>query len=491
MLKAVIFDDEFIVLKGLQMIEWSKYGIEIVGTAMNGIEAIEVYQKYRPDIVFTDIRMPGIDGLRVIERIIEDDPDTICIVFSGFNEFDYVKRAIKLGVTDYLEKPITIPIIEETITRILDKVNMQKSVTALQSRWEDSREELLVKATLDLLLIGEDMEQKFRESFGEKNKWIKNITVYALSDKGPMIQSNSSYQSVYVRNGEENLLVVFHFDSDRDDLNQLLSDWQEQSQTFIGCGRTYANLVDAKKSYKEAKEALRYGRFMKEGWTDFQNIAGNTKIVGNLSDLEEQIIFHLRTGDKEGLLNQIDSFMSQLNSERLSPNVIEREILKLVYLALEVAKETGEDIDPNRAYLPHLEIRELDTKERMMTWLQEQMEMIFNWTRKVRQLTKHDAVNKACEYMREHYSKDLTLQEVSDYVGMNPTYFSLLFKEEMKESYIKYLTQLRMDRAKEFLKAGYKVADVSERVGYYSPRHFSDTFKKYVGVKPSQYKTKS
>ena len=113
MRKAVIFDDEYIVLQGLQaMIDWQKYGVEIVGTAGDGAAALAIVRERRPDIILTDIRMPGMDGLELIERVMQEAPDTYTIVFSGFNEFEYVKRAIGLGVADYLEKPITIQTIE-------------------------------------------------------------------------------------------------------------------------------------------------------------------------------------------------------------------------------------------------------------------------------------------------------------------------------------------------------------------------------------------
>ncbi|UPG62663.1 response regulator [Metabacillus endolithicus] len=93
MLKAAVFDDEFIVTEGLKkMIDWSKYGIELVGTAANGTAALQLFQEQKPDVVFTDIRMPGIDGLQLVEKILSQAPETKCIVFSGFNEFEYVKR---------------------------------------------------------------------------------------------------------------------------------------------------------------------------------------------------------------------------------------------------------------------------------------------------------------------------------------------------------------------------------------------------------------
>jgi two-component system, response regulator YesN len=492
MLKAVIFDDEYIVLQGLQMmIDWSKYGIELVGTATNGYAAIDLVETHSPDIVLTDIRMPGLDGLQVVEKILAAAPEIICIVFSGFNEFAYVKKALQLGVSDYLEKPITIPMMEEALQRIHEKVQHQKNVLSLEEKWEDSRNELLEKATLDLLLQGDAAVPKWWKSFGEGAMDIVGVTVLALSEKSPELPNHDSYFSVYIRNGEEHLLVIFHFQEDTTELLKQLLYWPGEHGISIGSGRTYQNLSDVYKSYKEALQALRYGHFMEQGeWTRFEEIGENPNIPGDLSELEESIIFYLRTGDKAGLFQQLNEFIGKIQSQRLNPDLIEREILKLIYLGMEVAKETGEDISKisQGNYLPHIEIRMLNTKEKMFNWLNNQMELIMDWFLRIRRDKKHEAVEKACVYIERNFSKDLTLQDVAEYVGMNPTYFSLLFKEEMKISYIKYLTKFRIERAKGFLLEGYKVADVSEKVGYHTYRHFSELFKKQVGVNPGQYR---
>jgi two-component system, response regulator YesN len=492
MLKAVIFDDEYIVLQGLQMmIDWSKYGIELVGTATNGYAAIDLVETHSPDIVFTDIRMPGMDGLQVVEKILAAAPEIICIVFSGFNEFEYVKKALKLGVSDYLEKPITIPLMEETLKRTLEKIQEQKKVFSLKETLEDSRNVLIEKAALDLLFQGEEALPRWRNSYGDKLEDIVGVTVLALSEKIPDIVSHSSYFSLYLRNGVEHLLVIFHFQEDSSELLKELLYWPCEHGITVGSGRTYPNLRDAAKSYKEAQQALRYGQFMDQGeWTRFEEIGENPNIPGDLSEQEEAIIFYLRTGDKSGLLRQLNEFINKVQFQRLNPDVIEREILKLIYLGLEVAKETGEDVASiaQGNYLPHIEIRMLNTKEKMFSWLRDQMEMIMEWFLQIRRDKKHEAVEKASKYIEKNFSNDLTLQEVAEYVGMNPTYFSLLFKEEMKLSYIKYLTKLRMERAKVLLREGYKVADVSEKVGYHTYRHFSELFKKHVGVNPGQYR---
>lgn len=492
MLKAVVFDDEYIVLQGLQMmIDWSKYGIQLVGTASDGQAALDLFMTQRPDIVFTDIRMPVLDGLQVVEKILTEAPETICIVFSGFNEFEYVKRAINLGVTDYLEKPITIPMIEDAIKKTVDRISQHKSFSSIQAKWEESQQELLEKATLELLLLGATGEAKWRDLFGIDADKVVAVTVLALSEYSHIVKEHPSYRIIHARNGSEELLALFHFENDADALWKQLLYWPENAGVTVGSGRTYSKISDAVKSCKEALQALRYGHFMDEkGWTRIEDVGENVNLPANLSENEEAVIYSIRTGDKTGLLLQLNLFIKQLEAQRLVPDILERELLKLVYLGMEIAKETGGNDYINRLtnYLPHVEIRGLKTKEGMFSWFRNQMEMIMDWSLEVRRDRKHAAVEDACNYMKKNYNKELTLQEVADYVGMNSTYFSLLFKEEMGKSYIKYLTQLRIEHAKLHLAEGVKVTDVSEKVGYHSYRHFSDIFKKLVGVKPGQYR---
>lgn len=256
MYKVVIFDDEYIVLQGLRhLIDWNGFGLELAGTASDGLSALEIVRKQTPDIVFTDIRMPGMDGLKLIEEIMAEAPDTYCIVFSGFNEFEYVKRALKLGVIDYLEKPVTVESIQSSIQRVLSRI----------------------EADLEMVMLRKQVEER-----------------------GSVSKSGAGAEA-----------------------------------------------------------------------------GGNAK---------------------------------------------------------------------------------------------------------------QGAIDRARAYIEQNASGDLSLNEVAEYVGMNAAYLSSLFKEEMGESYIKFLTRLRMDLAKELLLKGYKVHEVSERVGYHTYRHFSEIFKKHIGVTPGQFK---
>ena len=493
MLKVAIYDDEFIVIEGLRkMVDWSKYGMEVVGTAKDGHSALELFYAERPDIIFTDIRMPGIDGLEVVSKVLTEASETKCIVFSGFNEFEYVKKALKLGVLDYMQKPITIPMIEEALQKIVLEIKKEKEVFELRTRWDENRQELLEKATLDLMLGNKETEAKWREYFGESEaKQVIGTTVIAYSGTRYPLENNDDFKVVPVWNGSTHLLAIFHFKENLEVLTDQLITWTEHEVVTIGSGQTYEKITDITKSYREALHAIRYGECLEgKGWTRFEEVGTNHKIPENLSVQEEAVLFYMRTGNKEGLLEQLTRYIQWIDLKKLNPDIIESELLKLVYLGMEVVKETGEDITQT-GYYPQKEIRELTTKEKMIEWLFRQMEMMIDLIIGSKKTHKHKAVEKAKNYIEKHYNQDITLQEVANVVDMNPNYFSLLFKEEIGLTYIKYLTKYRMEQAKIMLKEGRKISEVSEEVGYLTYRHFSEVFKKYTGMTPRQFKESS
>lgn len=489
MLKAALFDDEFIVLKGLiKLIDWQSCGVELVATAKDGLSALEAVREHKPDIVLTDIRMPGMNGLELIETIREELPDTKCIVFSGYNEFDYVKRALTLGVIDYLEKPITLAKIKEGIQKAVERIETQSQVSRLKHEWE---QELLAKKVKDLVLQGgEDAVSHWRGQSGMEAAQVVGVTVAASSEDVFTMTGDSSYKLIPVRVDKEHVAVIFHYDlNDEAWKDELLA----KEQATIGSGCTYRSPAEAALSYKEALRALRYGKYLEDqGWTRFEELGDPSAIDPHLSDREEEVLFQLRIGDKPSLMNTLDNFLVEFKKERLEPEQAEMELLRLVLLGLEAAKETGgnhAEIKPP-GYLPQMELRRMQTMEEMAAWLRKEMEGIIDWMLRIRNKAKHAAVEKAIEYIDSHFGRDLTQQEVADHVAMNVTYFSLLFKEQMGLSYIKYLTNIRMEKAKELLGEGVPVQEISERVGYYHARHFAVVFKKYTGMTPGQFRLK-
>ncbi|MCM3632809.1 response regulator transcription factor [Paenibacillus camelliae] len=488
MLKAVLFDDEHIVLKGLQkLIVWSECGVELVATAQNGKSALAAIRHHQPDIVLTDIRMPGIDGLELIRTIGVEFPDTVCIVFSGYNEYEYVKTAIHLGVIDYLEKPITLEKIREAIHKAVQHINERLEMLELKKQ---KNQRLIEQSTMELLMKGQAAVPSWMEQFGPKASSVSAVTVLACSDGRYQINEDPSYEAISIRNGEEHTIVLFHFDMN-------CQNWMEQlkelTDVTVGSGNTYTSMKDASKSYKEAHHALRYGRYLEgNGWITFNELADLSEIQLNTTEKEEALLFELRLGNKKEFMIKLDLFLEQFKKRSIDPDVAEMEFLQLIFHCMEAAKETGGNAADifSHSFVPQKELRNMKTRDDAAIWLRQQLEYIIDWVVGIRQKSKHAAIEKAIRYMEEHYGRDLTQQEVANHVNMNATYFSLLFKEQMELSYIKYLTKIRIEKAKLFLIEGLPIQEISERVGYYHARHFSEVFKKYVGLTPGQYRTK-
>ncbi|MGO4375489.1 extracellular solute-binding protein, partial [Paenibacillus sp. MCAF20] len=217
-------------------------------------------------------------------------------------------------------------------------------------------------------------------------------------------------------------------------------------------GHTYSDLEQASTSCKEAVRALRSARLLQtKGIVRFEELGEAMTTPKGLSEREEAIVLSIRAGNKAGLLEQIDYFIAWIQNEKVDPEIIEREMLKLIYMTLQAAHESGLDAKADefqRRYMPHVEIREMAVSGQLLPWFREQIEKIADLTMESREQTKHAAVEQARAYIELNISRDLSLQEVAGHVGLNATYLSVLFKEVMGETYIKFLTRYRMEYAK-------------------------------------------
>lgn len=338
MYRIVVIDDEYIVVEGIKAII-KKRGMdcEVVGSATDGIDGLDVVREMKPDIVITDIRMPGMDGLSLIEIAKEELPKTRFIVISGFTEFEYAKRAITLGVKGYIDKPITIEKLEEVIHKLIEE---------------------------------------------DENK------------------------------GRDNSLL----------------------DHYLG------KMMDAVILQKP-----------------------------------------------EELLKECDSYLGQLKKDSSFLDLYKRESFRLLCVLLEVFAEQKKSRE-EWMHISYTKFEEIESIDEMKEYVRQRVKKVSNTIETERIGANHYIINKLLQYIAENYNRDIGLTELADEVNMNPSYLCLLFKEEVGMSYVKYLTNLRINKAKELLKEGYKVSDVSEKVGYNNYRYFCDIFKKHQGKTPNEYK---
>lgn len=347
MYRLVVIDDEYIVVRGIEaIIKREKLNCEIIGAAYNGLEALQLLEETKPDIVITDIRIPKMDGLSLIEEAKEFLPDTYFIIISGFKEFEYAKRALSMGVKSYIEKPVTIEKVKEAFAWI-EREELKKKAVGMMEDHELRRKEL-DQYTDEMLnsIITNDADLL-------KNQFDKLMTI--LRAYFPEINQ-------FRRECLQVLCVLSEF-------------YKEKERGDNWCSGISFNEIKSKKTYREI-----------EGYAD--------KII-------EKIVGSLETQNCSA---------------------------------------------------------------------------------------KHRDIKQLLEYIGSHFFQDIGLNELATIVDLNPAYLSILFKEEVGMSYIKYLTNLRIKKAKEYLLSDYKVTQVSEMVGYNNYRHFCDIFKKYVGQSPNEYK---
>lgn len=174
MLRIVLLDDERVVLRGISALIKREENYELVGTAENGIDGLELIRNTRPDIVMTDIRMPGMSGLDMIRKAKEAVPESVYIVFSGFNEFKYVKEAIGLGVIDYIEKPVTVPKLQEVLKKAYDICNYQKNYSEMTRNLKKTERVYIEKYLRDLYEHPQEKKELLQRLI-EKNPRLKNM----------------------------------------------------------------------------------------------------------------------------------------------------------------------------------------------------------------------------------------------------------------------------------------------------------------------------
>lgn len=366
MIKVFLVEDETIIRQGIKNnIDWRSNGFELVGEAGDGEYAYPMILKSQPDILLTDVKMPFMDGLELSRLVKKALPRTKIIVISGYNEFDYAKEAIKIGISDYLLKPVTSASLMDALKKVSDQIFEEQENSRLLERY-----------------------------------FINYEKYMAFPDKGDY----SGVDRKLIRN-------------------------------FLKTG----NIEECGIFIDEYFEAVGEGNYM-------------SLLLRQYMTMD---IFYC-----------VLEFIKSLNAQELNTQP-ELTDLKRVTKAIEKADMTME-------YLKEL----------------------FTFALTVRDKNSGDRygllIREAQEYIAENYgNSDFSLNMIAGYIGVSPSYFSSIFKQGTGQSFIEYLTKVRIDRACELLRCTtLRTSEIGEQVGYNDPHYFSTAFKKIMGQSPKEFKTR-
>lgn len=525
LIKVLIADDEYLVLDSLKMII-TKYleDVSIVGTANNGREAIEKTLSLKPDVVFMDIHMPGIDGIEAIKQIKTSNNDVLFVILTAYEYFDYAKEALNLGVFEYLLKPINKNKLIDTIgnvKRILyNKRNSFMQEVELKERINKMIPFLEKKfISHKLLSIGTVNETQFYEDIFNmelkegyvinillENENIKNKEINLKQHQN--IQNFHDLISIKLKGltpcliGEilSNRITVFiptNFKEDKNILRQksieickkLVNklDGLTNLNYKIGIGRQYS-IDNFSKSYNEAYVATNDKReAIVVHFEDILNKISSSDF--NFSSLENSFLNSIFAGDfnyAKDIFKEMYLGLTLIYNEDLDR--IKIKIIELIYLIEKGIPYKIDYINDLKESLV-LNVLKTNSKEDLnIQFLQYLSEVAYEINNQ-RKGNLDGIIPKVLEFINNNYDKDISLQETAKSVSLSYHYLSKIFKEEIGKSFIDYLTELRIEKSMKLLiNETLSIKEICQNIGYNDPNYYCKAFKRVTGMTPTEYR---
>ena len=540
MLKIFLAEDEVIVRETIKrMIPWESLGFELVGEAADGEMALPLLIRQQPDLLITDIKMPFMDGLTLARLAKKEVPGLKVVILSGYDDFNYAKQAINIGVEDYLLKPITKNALIERLTEIRSRYEDEKTQREYYEKFHreiqayeknSSRDffEALVSGSLDMIELYKKAEKLGLDIVAESY----NILIFTMNcneDFSGRREGYSSWEAESLEMLEKffaghpfamlfrsnvfsyGVLIKGEKDSVKEntricveEIRKIFDRKEDNKEWFVAVGESVERLSQIQKSYHSASRAFSQ-RYLYDGKVLCyeEMLAMEKKDVTNddseylqkvdVNALNPTILQKfLSNGLLEETKNFVQDYFYAIGQEPMESVVFRSYvILNVRFSVLSFLKELGCDT----------KTLEPEDTEKILAESGRNMESTIAYAEKLVsqaiQLRDRNSGNKnrsilktAVDFIDQHYmEEDMSLNKAANAANVSANHFSALFSQNMGQTFIEYLTSLRMDKAKEYLRCtGMRSSEIAGEVGYKDAHYFSYLFKKTQGMTPSDYR---
>lgn len=537
-IKVFLVEDEMVIRRGIKnSIDWEKEGYIFCGEASDGELAYPMIIKEKPDILITDIRMPFMDGLELCKLVKKELPNIKILILSGYDEFDYAKEAIRLGVTEYLLKPISSGKLLEALNGVSESIRREKEDKDLVRKYmEEMREntehekqkffEQMIAGNLsmaDALETGKKYEMNlsagmynlllFRFTLGEENRKSGELlgeAEYAIEKLTERLEYVFEFQRGV--EGWAFLLMADNEEQMSERVKELSKDLEEIMKNystiayFGGIGQPVARLRELEESFREAERALA-ARFTMElnriiSIEDIrmaQNVDTLDDIeitsFGEIEKTRTMLEKFLNNGAEDEIDEFVDVYINELPEENLKSVLMRQYIIMDAYIVMMSFCEKIEGIEGEmQAQSEELKnsMKTIQTLEEIKNYIRMLLKKIIGVRDTISGRRYSDIIEIAKDQIRKTYMSDeISLNTIAAEVGMSPSYFSSIFSKEMGKTFVEYLTEIRMDRAKELLMcSSMKTSEIGYEVGYKDPHYFSYIFKKTQNCTPKEFRAR-
>ena len=525
-------DDEPIVLEGIRSkIDWEGSGFTFAGEATDGEIALSMLHELKPDILITDIKMPFMDGLELAAAIKRIQPWIKIIILSGHDEFDYAKKAISIGIEEYLLKPFTPDELLESLKKAAAQIDKERKQLSDISRLREelkSTEMLKKKEFLNNLVHASgDMtgivEKSQELGFNLISRFYKVMIsrIQSRTDNMQNLQEACSLLNSYSTAWEQaecyfhhsNLLVCIFKGSTREELDESIfhaaetighiATKNDDCTVLTAIGKTVEHLSQLKVSYEDAKRILEIedkdsqNRIISSDDLEENTLENGKGGAADILELKENdpLVDRLKYAGQNDISAIIDESMALIRSNPGQFSVFASYILvDLIFAVSKLVEKLGGNIkEINPEILQRKFLEDAVTNEAKFTKTMEQVLSFALEYRDSKITGKYgDVILKAKRFIDENYADpNTTLTTVAQAVCLSPNHFSTIFSQECKTTFIEYLTNVRIENAKRLMKeTDMKGYDIAYECGFSDPHYFSYIFKKNTGLSPREYKIK-
>lgn len=528
MYKIMLADDEGIVIDSLKFIIEKEFGSNtcVVEFAKTGRSVIELAEKFRPDIAVMDIQMPGINGIDAMKEIRENNSKVIFIVISAYDKFDYARESISLDVLEYLTKPMDRAKVISALKNamgIIDQERKKRSNDLLIKEKLETVTPIIESGLIYSILLQEHFTEdieNYKTILGISQNYAYMVAVVCGDAQERNHMTNAVGSSVRLQN---------HYQEIKECLKEYFdcivgTVMANKLAILVPCEQSHLDYNERIELIERARELVR--RLHKKTGSSFRIGIGKVKELHNLAEsynealnaliittgsvahvedlpigcdyaedypihLEKKLFEEIEKGEVNNAVSTARAFfdwMAENNPDSLME--IRIKILEFALWAEHLAYEKGGmtyRFNSRQDYLPS--IMETSDLQQLKKWFMEKIMTACQNILNKRAEKSKTIIETAKDYIRDNFHKDISLDDISRAVNISPYYFSKIFKEETGENFIEYLTNIRIDKAKELLSGTeYSMKEICSMVGYSDPNYFSRSFKKHVGVTPTEFK---
>ncbi|TYP76491.1 response regulator transcription factor [Paenibacillus methanolicus] len=505
--KLLLVEDQAFFRKGLRkMIDENATGWTVVGEAENGEEALALIAEQTPDLILTDIRMPGMDGIAFAERVREMELESDLIILTGYEDFAYAQAAVRFGAIDFLLKPCN----EATLLGVLDKAHRAYQAKLLRREQLQaeirSREEAHLRAALlRLPYYGPETNAqswaKGRDiTFAYVDDYFPEEKPYRPENLGLLQFAVANILAEHVGRDGNGRIVQLAFD--RFALIHGKGDQAQWRQAASASIRHYlglsVTLVEGGQIGRLADLPDRYERSYEDGQIERARLGTASSLArfgspagscdAKVKECQLVLTMALASGDPERLRQALGEMVDRIAGLQLGE-------AKLAALALAIAlrtaaSQTFQSSEDERLFGDRIgQLQRARTVKETSDWAEASARRFLQLAGQWREQHNHNVIARIRDYLERHYAESCTLNEIAERFHLSPAYLSKLFKKETGENYSAYLTKARIDKAALLLaNTDRKVFEIAADVGYEDPNYFTNVFRMLYRMSPSEYR---